>query len=260
MRSRLIQANPVLTPAELSSLIPAYTDFELSQKGFLWIKREPAGQNPTTSRYQKVFLLLSGVSAGGKHAFLDRLQALLPHQVFALVTATTRPPKDEEREGIDHYFYPLERFLREKAEGQFIEFIEQAPGRWYGTLKMSIKKALARPESIIVSDIEMGSGWPSVDEYMASLSSDIKPKVVEVFMLPEMRAQTYFETWLPEKRPQDFEARGLRAAWEIWNAPTKADFLLTNPIGKGADILNGEAKVVMDQLQSFLSATLSSQI
>ncbi len=50
-----------------------------------------------------LFVVLSGPSGAGKDAVLDEL-ALRGHRFHRVITCTTRPPRDNERDGVDYYF------------------------------------------------------------------------------------------------------------------------------------------------------------
>ena len=65
-------------------------------------------------------VVISGPSGVGKTTLLRRLLADLPHLVPS-VSATTRPPRAGERDGIDYHFIPLEDFERRRAAGEFLE-------------------------------------------------------------------------------------------------------------------------------------------
>ncbi len=75
-------------------------------------------------------IVVSGGSGSGKSAVVERL---LEDARFArAVTATTRAPRDAERDGADRLFLSPEEFERRARAGWFLEHAEVC-GRRYGT-------------------------------------------------------------------------------------------------------------------------------
>jgi guanylate kinase len=100
-------------------------------------------------------VVISGPSGVGKTTLLRRLLAELP-QLIPSVSATTRPPRAGERDGIDYHFLSLEEFDRRKARGDFLESC-RVYGRqhWYGTLVDEVAPRLAAGAWVVLEiDVE----------------------------------------------------------------------------------------------------------
>lgn len=100
-------------------------------------------------------VVISGPSGVGKTTILRRLLADLPHLIPS-VSATTRPPRVGERNGVDYHFIPAEEFERRRAAGDFLECC-QVYGRqyWYGTLVDEVTPRLAAGEWVVLEiDVE----------------------------------------------------------------------------------------------------------
>jgi guanylate kinase len=100
-------------------------------------------------------VVISGPSGVGKTTLLRRLLADLPH-VIPSVSATTRPPRAGERDGVDYHFLSLEEFERRRARGEFLECC-QVYGRrhWYGTLVDEVEPRLAAGKWVVLEiDVE----------------------------------------------------------------------------------------------------------
>src|SRR5881628_2013512 len=76
-------------------------------------------------------LVLSGPSGAGKGTLVERLIAVRPECVFS-ISATTRPRRATEVEGVQYEFVTREEFERRRQAGQFLETAE-VHGHLYGT-------------------------------------------------------------------------------------------------------------------------------
>ncbi len=65
----------------------------------------------------KQVVVISGPTGSGEGTITNELIKRYPDRFVRLVTATTRPPRDQEQHGIDYYFFSKEEFLRLKEEG-----------------------------------------------------------------------------------------------------------------------------------------------
>ncbi len=98
-------------------------------------------------------LILSAPSGSGKSTIIGHLLKKYPVLEFS-VSATTRKPRGEERDGVDYYFLSQEEFKSKVADGQFIEWEEVYHGSCYGTLKSEIDRIWAKG-NIVVFDIDV---------------------------------------------------------------------------------------------------------
>lgn len=73
------------------------------------------------------------------------------------VSATNRSPRPGEQHGVHYYFLSDEEFKSRVATGDFVEFEEVYPGRFYGTLRSEIESSLKSGHNIVL-DIDVKGG------------------------------------------------------------------------------------------------------
>ena len=73
------------------------------------------------------------------------------------ISATTRSPRGEERNGKEYYFMSVDDFKQKIAAGEFAEYQEVYPGRYYGTLKSEIERINADGNNVIL-DLDVKGG------------------------------------------------------------------------------------------------------
>jgi guanylate kinase len=112
-----------------------------------------------------LLLVLSAPSGAGKTTLAHRFRAGHPDAVFS-VSATTRAPRGQERDGVDYHFVTPERFAELVVQGAFAEWAE-VYGKRYGTLRGTVDAALAAGR-VALFDIDVQGGslikaaWPGV--------------------------------------------------------------------------------------------------
>ena len=75
---------------------------------------------PSGAQPPPLLIVLSGPSGVGKDAALAALRSLDRPWHF-VVTATTRPKREGERDGVEYIFLEQDEFLRMKDRGEFLE-------------------------------------------------------------------------------------------------------------------------------------------
>ncbi len=73
------------------------------------------------------------------------------------VSATNRPPREGEVDGVNYHFLSDEEFRREISNDAFIEYEEVYPGRFYGTLKREVERVCGQGHNIVL-DIDVKGG------------------------------------------------------------------------------------------------------
>jgi len=85
--------------------------------------------------------VLSGPSGVGKGTVVAEVRRLYPH-IWVSVSATTRPPRAGERDGVEYHFVTRDEFTRMIAAGELLEYDEHF-GNIYGTPREPVLQHLA---------------------------------------------------------------------------------------------------------------------
>ena len=100
-----------------------------------------------------LLVVISGPSGVGKDAVLARLRATHPELFFA-VTATTRPKRPGETDGLDYIFVTPGRFHQLREKGELLEHAE-VYGRFYGVPKEPLRRAIEQgKDSVVKVDVQ----------------------------------------------------------------------------------------------------------
>ena len=100
-------------------------------------------------------LVISGPSGAGKGTLVDRLVALRPQCVFS-VSATTRPRRDGESDGVQYEFVSRVEFERRRSAGLFLEWAE-VHGHLYATPARFVDEGV-RAGHVVVLDVDVQGG------------------------------------------------------------------------------------------------------
>ena len=119
-------------------------------------------------------VVISGPSGVGKSTILRRLLAAVP-QLVPSVSATTRPPRSGERDGVDYHFIPLAEFERRRADGEFLECC-RVYGRehWYGTLASEVAPRLAAGKWVVL-EIDVEGTLSILERYPDAITIFVEP-------------------------------------------------------------------------------------
>lgn len=124
-------------------------------------------------------IIFSAPSGAGKSTIVHHLLSLHPEFEFS-VSATSRAPRGEEKDGVDYYFIDAEKFRALIAEDAFVEHEEVYKDRFYGTLKTEVERIWAKG-NVIVFDVDV-KGGSNLKKYFgdSALSILIVPPSMEI--------------------------------------------------------------------------------
>jgi len=163
-------------------------------------------------------IIFSAPSGAGKTTIVQHLLKKIPQLEFS-ISATTRKPRGDEKDGSDYYFISKEEFLHRIAKKHFVEFEEVYTGTFYGTLRTEIER-IWQEDKVVIFDIDVEGGLHLKRKYDGSaLAIFVQPPSLEV--LKQRLAGRGTDS--PEKLQERFE----KAAKELNYAP-QFDIILKN--------------------------------
>lgn len=160
-------------------------------------------------------IVFSAPSGCGKGTMLEEI---LKDKSFAIsVSATTRAPREGEKDGVNYHFLTREDFEQRIADGKFIEHAEYCQNL-YGTLSSEVDGRLEQGLNVILE----------IEPQGAMKIREKRPDAIFIFVVPpsinELRRRL-------KKRGTEtdevIEERVSKAAWEISQAE-KYDYVIVN--------------------------------
>ena len=124
-----------------------------------------------------VLVVLSGPSGVGKDATLDLLRAS-GHPFHFVVTATTRPIRPGEVDGVDYHFVSVGEFAEMIEKGELLEYAV-VYGDYKGIPKEHVREALASGKDVIMR----------IDVQGAATIRKLVPNAVTIFLTAESEAE-----------------------------------------------------------------------
>lgn len=119
-------------------------------------------------------ILFCGPSGSGKTSIVHHLLKKFPQLRFS-VSATTRPKRANETDGIDYHFLSLQDFKKRIEHHEFLEWEEVYTNGYYGTLKSEIKR-IADDGKAVIFDVDVEGGLTIKHAYGDNL--------LDVFVMP----------------------------------------------------------------------------
>ena len=165
---------------------------------------------------QKKLIILTGPSGVGKGTVVKQILGK-DKNIWLSISATTREPRQGEKEGGNYYFLNKEKFKEMIEQNLFLEWAQFA-GNYYGTPLSSVNEKIKKG-FIVLLEIEVEGAKQIKEKFPHSLS---------IFLLPPDKAE--LERRIRNRGTESEEAikkRLSRANYEI-SASDDFDFSLVN--------------------------------
>jgi guanylate kinase len=117
-------------------------------------------------------IIISAPSGAGKTTLCQALKKRLPDLNFS-VSHTTRPPRKNERDGVDYHFISKEKFIAMTDQSEFLEWAE-IHENYYGTSQKNIENTLQKGKDLVLE----------LDVQGVESLRDLNYQGVYIFILP----------------------------------------------------------------------------
>ena len=156
-------------------------------------------------------IIFSAPSGSGKSTIIS---SLMPREELNLrfsISATTRPPRGQEQNGVEYWFMQPDEFRQHIADGDFIEYEEVYTDRYYGTLRQQVERQLEDGQNVVL-DLDVNGGIRVKQLYGdRAISIFIQPPSIEALRQRLEGRNT--------DTPEVIEQRLARAEYELSLAP-----------------------------------------
>lgn len=130
------------------------------------------------SKHYNKIILVTAPSGAGKTSIIRYLMKKFPQMAFS-VSATTRQPRENEKDGEDYYFISEKDFKEKIHHKEFLEWEMVYEGKYYGTLKDEIERIWAQ-NKVPVLDIDVQGAIHVQQQYpVNTFSVFIQPPSVQ---------------------------------------------------------------------------------
>jgi guanylate kinase len=149
-------------------------------------------------RPKPLLIVISGPSGVGKDSVIERMKARhLPFHF--VVTATTRPPRPNEVNGVDYYFLSKDQFAEMIEQGELLEYAI-VYNDYKGIPKAQVRRALDSGKDVIMR----------IDVQGAATVRELSPDALLIFMTTQDEQE--LEQRLRERKSESPEGLRLRIA------------------------------------------------
>lgn len=163
-----------------------------------------------------ILFIVSAPSGTGKTTIVKRILKEFPQIVYS-VSATTRKMRDNEKNGIDYFFFTEEEFKKKIEDGKFAEW-EKFYDYYYGTFKKYINENLDSGKNVLL-EIDVKGAITIKEKYPDAVLIYIVPPSFEELKIRLKNRQTEDEA--------DFQKRIERAELELRHKD-KFDYFVNN--------------------------------
>lgn len=120
-------------------------------------------------------IIFSAPSGAGKTTIVRHLMKKDYLHLEFSVSATSRPPRNNEIHGREYYFLSVSEFQNKIKKGEFLEWEEVYENQYYGTLKTEVDRIRERGKNILF-DIDVQGGL--------NIKNIYKEKALAIFVSP----------------------------------------------------------------------------
>jgi guanylate kinase len=181
-------------------------------------------------------VIISGPSGSGKTTIVKHLLDSGLNLSFS-ISATTRQPRGDEKDGIDYFFLPVEEFREKIKKGEFVEWEEVYENVLYGTLKSEMER-IWESGCHVLFDVDVKGG--------INLKKIYGNRGIALFIMPPSVEELHNRLSKRASDSKDKIKMRIAKAEEEINLSNQFDTIIVNKI---LDVARGE---VLQMVSSFL--------
>lgn len=160
----------------------------------------------TVNNQQKI-LIITAPSGAGKTSITRFLLEHFSESLAFSISAATRQPRGNEKNGKDYYFMSQEEFMNRIQHEEFVEWEMVYEGKYYGTLKSELQR-IWNMSKIPVLDIDVKGAIHVQNQFPeTTLSIFIEPPSVD-----ELKRRLM---WRGTETDESLNARISKSAYEL---------------------------------------------
>lgn len=179
-------------------------------------------------------IIISAPSGCGKSTIIKALRERGTLDLGFSVSATNRDPRPGEVDGEHYYFLTTEEFKKRIEQGDFVEYEEVYPGRFYGTLRSEIDRITGEGHNVIL-DIDVKGG-----ERVKKLMGD---RSIALFIMPPS----------VEELRRRLEGRGTDSPEVIDQRVSRAEFEISRAPYYDRTVVNDDLDVAIEETERVLT-------
>jgi len=184
----------------------------------------------------KQVVVIAGPSGSGETTFTNELVLAYPGKMARAISATTREPRGDEKDGEDYYFFDKETFFDEIQKGNIPEhtFVKERDA-YYGSYLPDLQKKLDEGKIVIVNTDRVGADYYKRNHNAETIF--IEPKIIEVL-------RKRIEERDPSVSKHEVDVRILQAMREIVDAAGAYDHVVFNTDGEFAETMTSVVEIL----------------
>lgn len=124
---------------------------------------------------KKGVFIFSAPSGSGKTTILKPILEKLKDKFSFSISATTRPAREGEKDEVDYYFITPEKMREHIEKGDFLEWEEVYPGKYYGTFKSELDR-IWKQGKYVIFDIDVKGG--------VNIKNILQDQAYSIFIMP----------------------------------------------------------------------------
>lgn len=184
-------------------------------------------------------IVVSAPSGAGKTMLIDFARSRISSLVYS-ISATTRPPRAHEVNGIHYHFMTMEDFQAAIDRGEFAEW-QEVHGNYYGTPRRFVEETIAQGKHVIMD----------IDVYGKKKFDAVFPQCVGILVLPP--SMEVLERRLRARQSDSDDAIRIR----LENARKEIEFAETQGRYQYR-IINGDREQTLREFAELIRASIAT--